>query len=149
MPLLNETSIEIDGPIEKVFDLTLQNVPEWSNVVAREEIIEDRNQGGVGTRLRIYTRDRGHEMVFDGEVIHHERPYTSAIRMTGQHFDIEAAYHFEDLQGRTRMTQFSKVEGKGITKLVFSIFGWMMKRANCDAQRQELESLKRYVEARC
>lgn len=149
MAMQNETSIIIDGPIDKVFDLTLNNVAEWSNVVTREEILEDRNNGGVGTRMLIYTSDRGNEMVFDSEVINLDRPHTSAIKMTGKHFDIEAAYHFEDLGGRTKMTQFSTVEGKGFTKFMFSMFGWLMKRASCDAQNKELCSLKAYVEARC
>lgn len=55
---------------------------------------------------------------------------------------------FEEDGDGTRVTQRSEVSGKGLTKLMFFLFGWMMKRSGCDARKKELASLKAYCESR-
>lgn len=37
-------------------------------------------------------------------------------------------------------------KGKGFVKLMFTLFGWMMRKSSCDAQAQELASLKALAE---
>ena len=71
----------------------------------------------------------------------------SAIHLTGPQFDIDAEYMFEDLGGSTRVTQQSSVAPKGILKVFFFLFGWMMKKSGCDALENELDNLKRLLEA--
>ncbi|MFG0335853.1 MAG: hypothetical protein ACF8TS_21045, partial [Maioricimonas sp. JB049] len=70
-----------------------------------------------------------------------------AIQLTGQSFDIEAVYLFEDLGGQTRVTQHSVVAGKGFFKVFLSLFGWAMHKSSCQATQRELESLKAFCEA--
>ena len=142
----NESSVEIDRPIDEVFKLTLEHVPEWSIVVVEDEVIEDKDNGGVGTRFRIVTEEKGKRMVFQGVVTKYEPPHLSAIHMTGDMFDIDAEYTFEDLGGRTRVTQRSGVTGKGFMKLFFLCFGWLMKKSSCEATENELNSLKKFCE---
>ena len=62
-------------------------------------------------------------------------------------FDIEAEYHFEDLGGRTRVTQETTVHGKGLTRVMFFLFGWLMNKQSCKAANNELESLKAKLES--
>jgi hypothetical protein len=50
--------IEIDRPIEDVFRLTLDHVPEWSLTVIEDEVLEE-NSEGVGTTFRIVTEEHG------------------------------------------------------------------------------------------
>lgn len=45
----SEISIEIDRPIAEVFEYTNNNVPEWSDTVVSDEVIEEKEGGGVGT----------------------------------------------------------------------------------------------------
>jgi hypothetical protein len=66
--------------------------------------------------------------------------------LTGKQFDIEAEYRFEDLNGRTRVTQESTVSGKGFVRIVFFLFGWLMNKQGCNAVMKELESLKKKLE---
>ena len=87
-------------------------------------------------------------MEFEGLVTRHESPTAHAVLMKGNHFDIEAEYLFEDLDGRTRVTQWSKVHGKGFVKVIFFLFGWLMKKTSCNALENELLNLKRLAEAR-
>lgn len=141
----NEASVEIDRPIEDVFRLTNNHVAEWSIVVVEDDVI-DRTPNGLGTTFRTVTEENGKRMEFQGVVTHYEPPYASAVRLTGDMFDIDAAYSFEDLRGRTRVTQMSIVHGKGVLKVIFALFGWLMKKASCDATNNELLSLKKFCE---
>ena len=140
-----QASVEIDRPIDEVFEYTNNHVAEWSITVVEDEVIEEKPEG-VGTTFRCVTEDHGKKMEFQGIVTRHEPPNASAIHLTGQHFDIEAEYLFEDLGGRTRVTQRSAVSPKGFFTVLFFLFGWMMKKSACKAQENELNSLKRLLE---
>jgi hypothetical protein len=111
-------------------------------------MIEEKNDGGLGTKFRTVTEERGRRMEFPGEVTHYEPPTASTVVLVGDSFDIEAAYTFESLdEGRTRVTQNSDVTPKGFLKVFFFLFGWLMKKGGCEAARKELENLKRKCEA--
>ena len=87
-------------------------------------------------------------MEFEGLVTRHESPTAHAVLMKGNQFDVEAEYLFEDLGGRTRVTQRSTVHGKGFVKVIFFLFGWLMKKSSSNALENELLNLKRLTEAR-
>lgn len=140
-----QASVEIDRPIEEVFQYTNNHVAEWSLTVVEDEAIEEQ-PGRVGSTFRCVTEDHGRRMEFQGVVTRHEPPHVSAIHLTGQQFDIEAEYQFEDLGGRTRVTQRSSVAPKGFLKVFFFLFGWMMKKSSCKALENELNNLKRLLE---
>jgi len=140
-----QASVEIDRPIDEVFEYTNRKVAEWSPTVVEDEMIEEKPDG-VGSTFRCVTEDHGRRMEFEGVITRHEPPNVSAIRMTGQHFDIDAEYLFEDLGGRTRVTQRSSVAPKGFLKVFFFLFGWMMRKAGCKAAENELANLKRLLE---
>ena len=138
-------SIEIDRPIDEVFTYTNEKVAEWSLTVVEDEVIEDKD--GVGTTFRCVTEERGRRMEFAGVVTAWEPPEKSAISLTGKSFNIEAEYRFKDLGGSTRVTQESTVSGKGLVKIVFLLFGWLMNKQGCKAVEKELRSLKSKLES--
>ncbi len=140
-------SVEIDRPIGEVFDYTIENVAEWSTIVVSDEVIEEKPEG-VGSTFRVITEEQGSRMEFEGVVTRHEPPTAHAVLMIGSQFDIEAEYLFEDLGGRTRVTQSSSVRGKGLLKVIFFLFGWLMKKSSRTALEKELLNLKRLAEAR-
>ena len=142
-----EMSVEIDRPIEEVFDYTTNNVAEWCSVVLKDEIV-DQKTAGVGTTFRLITEERGHRMELQGIITRHKPPTAHAVLMKGKQVNIEAEYFFEDLGGRTRVTQRSTVNGKGFVKVMFFLFGWLMKKSSCNALEKELSNLKRLLEAR-
>ncbi|NQU50585.1 MAG: SRPBCC family protein [Planctomycetes bacterium] len=141
----NISSIEIDRPIEQVFEFTLDHTPEWSLVVVENEVLTE-TPDGVGSTFRVLTEDRGRKMEFQGVVTYHQPPTASSVNMVGKQFDIFAEYTFEDLGGRTRVCQRSVVTPKGFMKLVFMLLGWMMKKSSCDAAEKELANLKALLE---
>jgi hypothetical protein len=142
----SELTVEIARPIAEVFDFATNHVAEWSLTVVEDRVVEEQPDG-VGTTFRVVTEEKGRRMEFDGVVTRHEPPVASSVVLRGAHFDIDVDYLFEDLGGRTRLTQRSKVTGKGFIKVMFFLFGWLMKRAGCKAQENELANLKRIMEA--
>ena len=142
----NSTSVVIDRKIDDVFRLTIDHVAQWSIIVIEDEVIE-AHPDGVGTTFRTVTEDHGQRMEFAGVVTRHEPPHVHTIQMTGPQFDIEAEYLFEDLAGRTRVTQRAKVTGKRFFRLFMMLFGWMMKRSHSKASELEMQSLKKFCES--
>jgi len=140
-------SVDIDRPINEVFEYTIKNVVEWSTIVVKDEVIEEKPEG-VGSTFRITTEEHGRKMEFEGIVTRHAPPTAHGIFMKGPQFDIEAEYRFEDLGGRTRVTQHSTVHGKGFIKVIFALCGWLMKGSSQKALEKELLNLKRLAEAR-
>lgn len=142
-----QASVEIDRPIEEVFDFTNNHVPEWSITVLEDEVIEEK-PGHVGTTYRCLTQSDGRKMEFQGVITKYNRPTLSASNLAGDAFDIDVEYAFEDFSGRTRVTQTSIVTPKGFMKVFFFLFGWMMNKSSCSAAENELQSLKRILESR-
>lgn len=142
-----EATVEIDLPIEEVFEYTIHNVAEWSPTVIEDEVIEAKPEG-VGTRFRVVTGDRGQRMEFEGVVTRHEPPRAHSVRLEGKSFDIEADYAFEDAGKRTRVTERSTIRAKGFVRGMLVLFGWLMKRSGCKALERELANLKRILEER-
>lgn len=148
MRLKTVGSVEIDRPIEKVFYYTNENVAEWSLTVVEDEPLERKNDGGVGSTFRCVTEDQGRRMEFLGEVTKWEPPALSEVLLIGKQFNIEAEYQFEDLGGRTRVTQTSFVKPNGIVmNVMFLVMSPFMKKSSCDAVQKELDSLKVHAEA--
>ena len=142
-----ELSVEIERPIAEVFDYTTNNVAEWSPTVLESENLDEKPEG-VGTTFRMVMEERGRRMEFQGVVTRHEPPTASTVLMRGKQFDIEAEYLFEDLSGRTRVTQRATVNGKGFFRAMLFLLGWLMRKSGCKAQEKELANLKRLLEAR-
>jgi uncharacterized protein YndB with AHSA1/START domain len=145
MTMRNEVSVEIGRPIDDVFRLATEHMPEWSIIVVADEVI-DQQPEGVGTTFRTVTEDHGKRMEFQGVITRYDPPHANAVRLIGEMFDIETEFTFEDLSGRTRVTQTASVSGKGFFKAFMFLFGWMMNKSHCKASENELESLKRFCE---
>lgn len=141
-----EISVDIDRPLEPVFEHTTGDVTQWSEVCIRDEPIEER-PGVVGSTFRLVTSENGREMEFTGEVVEHEPPKRSRVVLVGPAFDLDVLYTFEPVGAGTRVTQTSEVTGRGFFKLLLPLMGWMMRRSACKSQAHELDGLKRFCEA--
>lgn len=140
--------MDIQRPIEDVFVLATDHVAVWSSIVVEDEPIHVAPDGGVGTRFRTVTEDRGHRMEFEGEVVEYDPPRRSAILLRGPAFDLEVAYELESLaDGRTRITQYSRSRGKGIWWLLLMVLTPLMRRSAIAATRKELDQLRLYCES--
>ena len=137
-------TIEIDAPIDKVFRLTTEHVPEWSSVVAEEHVLTTNEDGSRATFRMVTETQRAQ---FAGTVKTHEPPHASVVVMEGDQVDMHVAYMFEDLGGSTRVTQVSNVTAKSTgLKFVFFLGGGAIKSVNCKAVEKELGLLKAFCE---
>lgn len=143
----NEQSVEIDRPIAEVFDFAMKNTVKWVEIVVEDHVVEDKNNGDVGTTFHVVTVEKGRRMEFDGVVTRHEPPNISAVLLKGQYFDLDLEYKFEDLSGRTRVTQVSIAKGKGFTKVMLFLLGWMMKSAGRKSLSKDFATLKHLLES--
>ena len=143
----SEISVEIDAPIEQVFDYALNNTTEWSTLIVEDEAISETPEV-VGSKFRIVTEEKGRRMEFDGEVTHYDAPNLSRIYLKNKMFDLDVEYRFEDLGGRTRLTQNSIVHPHGFVKVMMSLMGWAMKKSSCESNANELNRLKQKLEER-
>jgi len=87
-------------------------------------------------------------MQFEGEVTRHCPPTSHSVTMKGKQFNMQVDYTFEALDGCTRVTQIARIQPKGGMRVLFFLFGWMMKRSGCEAAQKELQNLKRLLEER-
>ena len=87
----NGISVDIARPIEDVFILANDHVSVWSSIVVEDELLHLADDGGVGTKFRTVTEDRGRRMEFDGEEVEYEPPTRSAILRRGPAFDLNVA----------------------------------------------------------
>jgi hypothetical protein len=120
-----EASVEMNRPIEEVFDFTNAYVAEWSVTVVEDAVIEE-TPDRVGTTFKCLTQSQGKEIEFQGVVTRWERPHVSVSELVGDSFDIKVSYFFEKTPEGTRVTQKSIVSPKGFLKVFFFLFGWMM-----------------------
>ena len=140
-------SVEIDRPIEEVFEYTNNNVAEWSKTVVRDEPLDTKPDRGVGSTFLCVTQSNGKHMEFQRTITGWEPPMMSASQLIGDSFDIDVAYAFEDLDGRTRVTQVSIVRPKSfLMKIIFRLMGKMAQKSGCDASENELLGLKQRLE---
>lgn len=142
----SELSIDIDRPREAVFDVVLKDVAAWSITCVEDERLEDVDDGGVGTRFRTVTEERGRRTEMTGEVTAHDPPRSSRCYLVSDAFEIDVHYDFEELPTGTRVTQRSEVTFKGFMKVLMALLGWAFKKSACDAQLQELQAMKAYAE---
>lgn len=138
-------SVEIEHSIETVFRYTNEEVPQWSLTVIEDRPTNDLR--GLGATFLCVTEEHGRRMEFDGEVTLWDPPHRSAVELIGKQFDISAEYLFEDLSGRTRVTQHSSVRFKGFTKMLMLIVGPLIAKQGLDAVNRELQSLKAKLES--
>lgn len=142
-----QASVEINRPIDEVFDFTNNHVVEWSLTVVEDTVVNETLER-VGTTFKCVTQSRGQRLEFQGVVTRWESPHVSAINLVGDTFDIEAAYFFETTSYGTRVTQKSVISPKGFLKVVFFLCGWMMGKAGCNEAQKELDNLKLVAEGR-
>lgn len=140
-------SIEINAAPEQVFhwfetpERTLQWVP---NLVENETLNE--TEGKVGTTFRHVYLENGRRMEMQGTVTAWAPGRRLTSELHGQAFDLHVDYRFEDLGGRTRLTQVSDIRMKGVLKLVMMIMSPFMKKAAQAQYGKALGKLKELAE---
>ena len=138
-----EKSIVIDRPIEVVWDYAtdIELFPEWNENVIEIRYLTD-GPVGVGTRALDVREMMGRRVEQEMEVTTFDRPHLFEAKSLAGPFDIEVAYHFEEVGDGTRVTTVAEGTMGGLFKLASPLLKPMMGRQ----LEQELERLKAILE---
>ncbi|MFK8112514.1 MAG: hypothetical protein AB8B91_09935 [Rubripirellula sp.] len=129
-----------------MFRWTIDDVAHWSKTVIEDYPLETTAEV-VGSTFISVTESEGKRMDFRGEVIRHDPPKLSEMKLIGDAFDIDVIYTFKDLGGvQTEVSQRSRVHAKGFLRVVFVLISWALKPVSRNALNRELQSLKQYCE---
>ena len=141
-----EESIEINRPLEEVFDYVAEvgNFPEWTahTLEVRKDTPSIPQQGDRFT-VAIKSVGRRFETPYERTSYEPKRRYTDRAvggPIPNQRWD----YTFQEVPGGTRLTQAVEAEGGGFLKLLEPL----QKRAVKRQPRKDLQTLKDLLEAR-
>lgn len=105
-------AIEIDAPVEEVFELveTPEKMELWIDGLEVNEFPRGYDRSNpVGTRFRQGIRESGRLSRFDGVVTAYERLRRFGIRLEGRRFVAKVDNRFTPLSGKTRVDYTSEI----------------------------------------
>lgn len=148
-------SVLIDAPASVIFPWISdgQRVCQWVSNMERDETIEEK-QGHVGSRFRQYYKERGKEIVMEGEVLAWEQDRRVKIVTACSMFEMTIDMTIDPAgapgapgPGQHRVKQDADIRLKGFAKVMGFLFGWMMRKQACKQGDADLRTLKRLCEA--
>lgn len=142
-----EATIEIAQPIEDVFDIAVNHIPEWSKAILKEEFIEE-SPDVVGARFRWATRSVGKQrgMTLYGTVARYQSPTFYAVSVAGSKFDVDIAMSFEAVADKTSVTLVVVLSSTTFFRVLSFLFRRLFTRLADEAVKVELLHLKEYCE---
>ena len=136
-------TVEIEAPVETVFYWAVQPeaVMQWLEHLTEYEFLNEGDEW-VGTKVRqIWDDDEDSELL--GEIKEFEELIRFAIELEGKKFKVSVGYDFEDLDGRTRLSQHTRFDYKGMTKLTAKTMG---SKVQASYENQAKSNLLRLIE---
>jgi uncharacterized membrane protein len=140
-----EESIEIDKPVEEVFDylFEIENFPEWSApaIDVRKDPAGTPKEGDTFTVVVTFL---GRRLELPYEVTDYDplRHYTH--KSTGGPIPNQWSYTFNEVSGATRLRRVAQGEYGGFFRVADPLFERVLKRQ----VRADLETVKDLLEAR-
>ena len=142
------TAIEIELPVAVVsaFAADPSNVTEWYTRINSVEWVSEPGVVEVGASAAFVARFLGRTLRYTYRVEHFDPNRKMTMRTAEGPFPMETTYEWLELEaGRTRMTLRNRGEPTGFSRWVAPMMAAAMRRAN----KQDLERLKRVLEADC
>src|SRR5260370_25395181 len=99
-------SIEINAPIEMVFDLIddPEKIKKWMDGLEEISCPEERNPDNpVGTKFRQKIKEGRHTQEFDGEVVGYEKPKNLSIQVANKYCAVLVDYNLSPIATGTRL----------------------------------------------
>ena len=140
-----EESIEIDKPVEEVFDYLFEvdNFPEWSApaIDVRRDVAGTLKEGHTFTVVVTFL-GRRFELPYEVTDFDPLRHYTH--KSTGGPIPNQWSYTFNEVSGGTRLRRVAQGEPGGFFRVAEPLFERLLKRQ----VRADLETVKDLLEAR-
>lgn len=145
MSIQLENTIEIERPIEEVFDYLTspEKLGQWVSSLRGAQVLD----GGPireGSRLGVVERHLGREWAWELTVTEHRPPEQFALTVNSGPFPGKMAVSLETTDGGTRVTLAQEAEPGGLLKLAQPI----IVRLNRSQTEGDLKRLKSILEAK-
>ncbi len=141
-------SIEIDASPERVFCWLedAERVMQWvPNIVENEnlEVTEEK----VGSTFRQVYVENGRRMEMFGLITEYEPNRQWNLEIDGSGFKLFLEYRLEDLGGRTRLTQDTDIQFKGLFKIIGLIMAPLLRKSSRKQHEDSFQKLKNLAES--
>jgi carbon monoxide dehydrogenase subunit G len=147
--LKGESSILIDRPPDDVwkFMADLQNTPKWDPGVLE---IKQTSQGalGLGSTMQIVDMFLGSRKVLNIVITEWEDNETAAWTINAGFANGLARYRLEPAGKGSRLTRYVEMKFKGLYRLLEPLINFSGKIGRRSDRHEELDNVKRLVEAR-
>jgi uncharacterized protein YndB with AHSA1/START domain len=124
-------SIEINAPIEKVFDLIddPEKIKQWMDGLEEISFPEGRNlDNPVGTKFKQKIKEGKRTQEFDGEVMAYEKPKNLSVKVENKYCAMLVDYNLSPIATGTRLDYSCEMFWLAwIARMMAVLFGWVMK----------------------
>lgn len=139
-------TIEIDAPIEKVFDCVddPEKLKLWMTGLEETTYLSEFNpHNPVGVRFKQKIREGGRVTEYDGEVTGYKRPEYLAVRIFGKQFSVQVDYRFTAWGNRTQLDYSADITTDSwLIRIMLVLVGWFNKLI----LRKQMKKLKALAE---
>lgn len=140
-------TIEIDAPIERVFDLVdkPENLRRWIDGLEETTYLDEPDPASpVGTRFKQRIREGGRVAEYEGEVTAYEKPRHLGVRIGNTRFEMDVDYRFSERGDGVRLDYTATaIPTSAIASVMNVLFGWLGTRI----ARKQLAKLKLVAES--
>ncbi|HIA47755.1 MAG TPA: hypothetical protein EYN96_07255 [Candidatus Hydrogenedentes bacterium] len=146
--MFTKLTVEIDATPETVFRWVVdpERVVLWLNHLSKFEILND-SEPKVGAKFRQAWDDEGDNSEILGSITKYIQDERYCIHLDGKGFQVDVEYRFKDIDGRTRLTQKTNFDYKGIMKMIEKVVGGKIRRSYEDEAKRNLAKLIDLCEA--
>lgn len=141
-------TIEIDATPDVVFRWVVnpECVVQWLNHLSNFEFLNDA-EPDAGVKFVQTWDDDGDNSEIGGTVTEYSPNERYCIHLDGKGFQVKVEYRFKDIDGRTRVTQKTSFDYKGIMKMIEKVVGGKIRRSYEDEAKRNLAKLMDLCEA--
>jgi carbon monoxide dehydrogenase subunit G len=144
--MLCTCSLEINAPIERVFDCVddPEKMKEWMQGLEETVYVGRHNPDfPVGTKFKQKLREGGRVKEYDGQVTDYQRPHRLGVKIFCPQFSVQVDYHFASTGPGTRLDYQAEITPNGwLMRMMLLLLGWMAKGVT----QKQLQRLKELAE---
>ena len=117
----------------------------WMSSVSKTELLL-KTSDMVGTTFREIVEEDGRGTELHGVVTAYRPNQLIAFHLRGEFNVVDVEFRLEEIEGRTRLTQNSKIRFKSFIKIVSLLLGPMIKKKILAQLKREFAELKKLCE---
>ena len=142
-------TVEIDAPAAVVFKWIVEPecVVQWLNHLSKFDLLEE-TESGIGVKFNQTWDDEGDNSEISGIISEFVQDERYGLQLDGKGFQVQVEYRLRGVgDTRTRLTQKTEFDYKGIMKMIEEVAGGKIRRSYEDEAKRNLAKLMELCEA--